>query len=182
MLSLSIFVAVIVIARKYRQYFNVRCFDPRCWEMPGRRKLVRTATVSLVGLAVCLLICPALNMWLWQFGTVAGESHPQAQLSKASLILLLLFIVAVVPLEEWVIRRGLLEVVRSWKGPAVGVLVPAVAFGLLHTLDIGATFLTSITPMVAGIILGVVYLWGGFLASNLTHLGYNVTIFILFWG
>lgn len=181
LLPLAVFVAVIIIARKRRQYFNVRCFNFRRWEVPRGRKLLRIAAVSLLGLAASILICFPLNAWLWGVGPVVGESYPQVQLSMTSPVLLLLFVTLVVPLEEWVCRRGLLEVFRAWKGPIVGVLVSAAMFGALHMLGPGATPLTSVTPVVAGIILGIVYLKGGFLASNLTHLGYNGAAVLLWW-
>jgi len=98
-----------------------------------------------------------------------------------SLVLLAAFGVGVAPLCEELAFRGFLQplLVRSFGG-VVGILVPAVAFGLLHYPEYGNSWRHALLLSAAGACFGAMrHFTRSTKAAVLMHAAYNGVLFLL---
>jgi membrane protease YdiL (CAAX protease family) len=112
---------------------------------------------------------------------------PMKQLlsDRKSILLISIFAITLGPLCEELAFRGFLQpvLVRSF-GPAGGIVLAAIPFGLLHLSQYGGSWRHGLLITVAGIGFGCMrYISGSTRAAALMHAGYNCIFFIaLFQG
>jgi len=168
---------MVPIFLKWPSYFTFRALDPRAWKL-DKSKAKRIAIVVIIGLMCSLILFPLLDALSFQAGQVIDESNPQVVLYKFSPALLLIIIATLPILEELVFRGCVLRLFKDKKGPIFALLGSAALFGLFHVLNPGTYALAFISPFVAGIVFGWCYLAQGLPSAVLTHMGYNITIFL----
>jgi len=162
---------------KWPGYFTFKALDPRGWKL-DKQKAKKIATVVIIGLAISLVLFPKLDDISFQAGPVIDESNPQVVLLKFSPALLLVIIATLPILEELVFRGCLLRLFNDKKGPIFALLASSALFGLFHVLNPGTYALAFISPFMAGIVFGWCYLAQGLPSAVLTHMGYNIVIFL----
>jgi membrane protease YdiL (CAAX protease family) len=112
---------------------------------------------------------------------------PMKQLlsDRKSILLISIFAITLGPLCEELAFRGFLQpvLVRSF-GPAGGIVLAAIPFGLLHLSQYGGSWRHGLLITVAGIGFGWMrHMSGSTRAAALMHAGYNCIFFIaLFQG
>jgi CAAX protease family protein len=110
------------------------------------------------------------------------EANPMTELMKgrSALILMAIFGVTVAPVAEELAFRGFLQplLVRS-VGPAFGVLLTAIPFGLLHFEEYGNSWAHVVMICLAGASFGVMrQITGSTKAAALMHASYNALFFM----
>ncbi len=97
--------------------------------------------------------------------------------------LMAIFGITLAPLLEELFFRGLMyPVVRRATGVAVGVVLTAVAFALIHGAQLGYAWAPLVSIFVVGVIFTVVReRTASVAASFLMHCGYNFTLFTMLW-
>ena len=133
-----------------------------------------------VALAYLWLLAPMLG---WAQGTF-GDYVPPGSVGTAVSGNLILFFVANVILapavEETVYRGFVLPRLVQTLGPAFGVILSCIAFGLLHWL--GGLWYMVLTGVVAGGLFAGLRLWrGSLLAPFAAHLSLNLVEFAGAW-
>jgi membrane protease YdiL (CAAX protease family) len=91
------------------------------------------------------------------------------------------FGVAVAPFVEELFFRGFLyPVLARWLGVALGIVLTAIPFALLHSAQLGNAWGPLVVLFVVGVVLtGVRALTKSVASSMLVHIGYNLTLFSL---
>jgi hypothetical protein len=114
-----------------------------------RHRVTRDSAIGLaLGIATMLLIAAirlVLGWATWQSGEGTAWTF-------------LLFVVALLPLaaaEEVVFRGYLLRAFNSWGGPAVGVIVTSILFGIFHTLNPNFNLLALLNIFLAGVVFAL---------------------------
>ncbi len=181
LLKLLAALGVLLVFMRFPKYFNLGILNPRMWGRPDRQTLKKIALVSAFGLAISLVMFPSLDALSFQAGQVIDESHPQVVIYKFAPVLLLLVVASMPILEEWLFRGCLLRLFKEKKGPIVGILLSSALFGMFHVIHPGAYPLAFISPFFAGLVFGWCYIAQGLPSAVLTHSGYNVAIFALWW-
>jgi membrane protease YdiL (CAAX protease family) len=83
--------------------------------------------------------------------------------------------------EELLMRGYPIKVIDEQWNRWAAVLITAVTFGMLHVLNIGSTFVGTVNVILAGILLGLVYLMSGSLWYAIWfHIGWNFAQSVLF--
>jgi membrane protease YdiL (CAAX protease family) len=148
--DLLAFVAVLITTA-----FMIRAVDKRPWGELGLG--LRAASPSafahgfLVGTAAIVVTCALLYLagWLYIVRSVAGSSLAAGVRVSAFLL--------VAALSEELLCRGYLFVsIRDALGTRGSVIATSVIFGLLHTLNPGATAESVLLVMLAGIFLAAI--------------------------
>ncbi|WP_180541690.1 type II CAAX endopeptidase family protein [Nevskia soli] len=115
----------------------------------------------------------------------AKDSEMQKLLSEpGGAIALALFAVTLAPLAEELFFRGFLQplFVRT-AGVIAGIGITGALFGALHFQEYGNSWGSAVLVSVAGIAFGVIrHLSGSTQSSVLAHVGYNGTLFALFFA
>ncbi len=99
---------------------------------------------------------------------------------RTAMILMAIFGVTIAPIAEELAFRGFLQplLVRS-VGPALGILLTAIPFGLLHFQEYGDSWTHVVLICFAGAAFGLMrHLTGSTKASALMHASYNLLFFI----
>ncbi len=114
--------------------------------------------------------------------TPAVSPIPNLITDRASLIAVLLFAVLVGPIfEELVFRGFLFPLLARSLGPALGIVLTAIPFALLHVVTYGLVWQTIVVVGLAGIMFGIARdRSGSTAAAALIHIGYNGTLFGVF--
>jgi membrane protease YdiL (CAAX protease family) len=112
---------------------------------------------------------------------VKDEPNPLTDLmrGRTALILMTVFGVTAAPVAEELAFRGFLQplLVRSL-GPALGILLTAVPFGLLHFQEYGNSWRHAVMICLAGAAFGVMrQATGSTRAAALMHASYNALFF-----
>jgi len=172
---------ILLIFMRFPKYFNLGILNPRRWRCPDRQTLKRIALVSAVGLAISLVMFPSLDALSFQTGQVIDKDHPQVIIYKFAPMLLLLVVASMPILEEWLFRGCLLKLFKEKKRPLMGILLTSALFGMFHAIQPGAYPLAFVSPFFAGMVFGWCYLAQGLPSAVLTHSGYNMAIFALWY-
>lgn len=140
------FMVLLVWARHKRQLF-----EAVYWNMPDRRGLMY-AVFTGVGLAFVSDIGEAvLNRWI-------PKSLPITEFFKdrPSALLLAAFAILVAPFMEEMLFRGFLyPAVERWTGPALSVLITALAFTGLHGAQLGYSWAALLPIFIVGTTLTI---------------------------
>jgi uncharacterized protein len=158
------------------------------WRAIGWRGLHLPGRTSLVSAAQCLGGGAALALFASLAGKFLGEQQelPIEQMfhSRATVMLLMVFGIAVAPLVEETMFRGFLYPVlaRSF-GMGAGVILTGIVFGAMHTQQLWGGW----GQIGLLILVGIFLTWvrartGTVLASYLVHLGYNSLLFLGFFA
>lgn len=100
--------------------------------------------------------------------------------NPTGLLLVGLFATTLGPLCEELIFRGFLQplLVRSF-GAAIGILLTAVPFGLLHLQQYGNAWQSGVLITFAGVVFGMVrHVTNSTRASTSVHMAYNASLFL----
>ncbi len=91
------------------------------------------------------------------------------------------FGVTVAPFVEELFFRGFLyPVLARWLGVGLGIVLTAIPFALLHSMQLGNAWGPLVVLFVVGIVLtGVRAITKSVASSMLVHIGYNLTLFSL---
>src|SRR5579871_4440340 len=97
--------------------------------------------------------------------------------------LMALFGVTLAPLLEELFFRGLLyPVLRRGLGLITAVLLTALGFALIHSVQLGYAWAPILSIFVVGVVFTLVReRWSSVGASFLMHCGYNFTLFAMIW-
>ena len=118
------------------------------------------------------VICLGNMMSLWTSGEA---SSPNVE----TLLLDLAFTFGTALIEEAVFRFGMLEALRRTSWRKLSIPLSALLFGAFHLFAllsgsaVGPTFAQAGYTFLLGLILGVAYLYGGFLSAFVIHLAFN---------
>lgn len=133
----------------------------------------------LLAAAVLVLSAQALSVGLL---LLLGEgSTALFPLDPIATVLSVLIVVALVPFqaaaEEYAFRGIFAQAIGSWvKGPLLPILVPSVAFMLLHAYDVWGLFEVLLLGLTAG---WLTYRTGGLEAAIAIHVVNNVAVFLV---
>lgn len=133
----------------------------------------------LLAAAVLVLSAQALSVVLL---LLIGEgSTALFPLDPLATVLSVLIVVALVPFqaaaEEYAFRGIFAQAIGSWaKGPLLPILVPAVAFMLLHAYDVWGLLEVLLLGLTAG---WLTYRTGGLEAAIAIHVVNNVAVFLV---
>jgi len=145
------------------------------WSWPGR-----SAAAFFVGGLVLALTVDGLSRFL-----PLPKSLPIEDLftNRANAYLMALFGLTLAPLLEELFFRGLLyPVLRRRLGLVFGILLTAIAFAAIHSVQLGYAWAPILSIFVVGVVFTVVReRWKSVGASFLMHCGYNFTLFTLLW-
>ncbi len=145
------------------------------WNWPSR-----SAVAFFLGGLVLALTVDGLSRFL-----PLPKSLPIEDLftNRANAYLMALFGLTLAPLLEELFFRGLLyPVLRRRLGLAFGVLLTAIAFAAIHSVQLGYAWAPILSIFVVGVVFTVVReRWKSVGASFLMHCGYNFTLFTLLW-
>jgi uncharacterized protein len=119
------------------------------------RNLVRDV---IAGLILGTVLFSSVVLVLATAGSYrVGAMHASADLALAALIL-----VPSAAVEEVLFRGVLFRLVEEWAGTWIGLAVSAIAFGLIHRANPGATWLSSLAIAVeAGVLLAAAFVVTG---------------------
>ncbi|MEM2282386.1 MAG: CPBP family intramembrane glutamic endopeptidase [Candidatus Hadarchaeales archaeon] len=144
-------------------------------------RMLELVIFSAAFTAALLFLTEQIDLYLWkkQIPILQPEEYPLTP-EKVPVPLLLVTVNLFAFLEEWLFRGILLEefsiALRSRKA---GVLTSSVLFGLFHLSNPG-TYPAIVLPLtVAGILLGIAYLFRGLSCSILSHCIYNSLVVFL---
>lgn len=162
------FTALLVWVRHRRPLF-----DAVYWNWPDR-KLAMFAVFTGFGLSVVSLVGGALlNRWI-------PKSLPMSEYFKdrPSALLLAVFAVLVAPFMEELFFRGVLyPAVAKWTGPAISVLITALAFTALHGAQLSYSWAALLPIFIVGATLTIVRASKKSLATCvLIHMTYNFVL------
>ena len=150
--------------------------DRRGWDTVGLdRGAARPGTIAwsaaLGGAAIALPVLGLLAVgWMR-----AEPAEPGSSLAQAGQALLLLAPAAFV--EELLMRGYVFATLREGIGLAGALLLTSVAFGLLHLANPGATAVSILMVMLAGVLLGMVFVVTRSLyAATAAHLAWNFVL------
>ncbi|HZP22971.1 MAG TPA: CPBP family intramembrane glutamic endopeptidase [Terriglobales bacterium] len=103
--------------------------------------------------------------------------------NRANAYLMAVFGVTLAPLLEELFFRGLLyPVLRRGMGLVMAVLLTAVGFAGIHSVQLGYAWAPILSIFVVGVIFTLVReRWSSVASSFLMHCGYNLTLFALIW-
>jgi membrane protease YdiL (CAAX protease family) len=147
------------------------------WRWP--RVPLSTAAFYGVGLAFAIAMAGALL----NTPEVPGPMREFLN-DPQSLMLVAFFGVTLGPLCEELAFRGFLQpaLVKSL-GPAAGILLPGVLFGLLHLPQYGNTWQHGLLITAAGAAFGLMrWISRSTLAATVMHCAYNLTLFLGFFA
>lgn len=101
--------------------------------------------------------------------------------SSADAWMMAIFGITVAPFVEELFFRGFLyPVLARWLGAALGIVLTAIPFALLHSAQLGNAWGPLIVLFVVGVVLtGVRAVTKSVASSMLVHIGYNLTLFSL---
>ncbi len=178
------FLGYLVLFLLVRMWFQVQYGRP-FWPSMGWLPFSVSAG-SLIGLGILLAFGVGFGSLLLK--TPEGP-NPMTKLlaDRASLVLIAVFGVTLGPLCEELIFRGFLQplLVRSL-GPAPGIVLAALPFGLLHLPEYGNSWRHGLLITTAGVAFGWVrHMTGSTRASTIVHGAYNGTFFVALitqWG
>jgi membrane protease YdiL (CAAX protease family) len=145
------------------------------WNWPGR-----SAAAFFMGGLVLALAVDGLSRFL-----PLPKSLPIEDLftNRANAYLMALFGLTLAPLLEELFFRGLLyPVLRRRMGLIVAVLLTAVGFAGIHSVQLGYAWAPILSIFVVGVVFTVVReRWNSVASSFLLHCGYNFALFTLLW-
>lgn len=145
------------------------------WNWPGR-----SAAGFFVGGLVLALVVDGLSRFL-----PLPKSLPIEDLftNRANAYLMALFGLTLAPLLEELFFRGLLyPVLRRRTGLIAAVLLTAVGFAAIHSVQLGYAWAPILSIFVVGVVFTVVReRWNSVASSFLLHCGYNFALFALLW-
>ena len=178
------FLGYLVLFLLVRLQFRVQ-YDRPFWPSMGWTPVSRPIG-SLIGLGILLAFGVGFGSLLLK--TPEGP-NPMTKLlaDRTSLALIAVFGVTLGPLCEELIFRGFLQplLVRSL-GPAPGIVLAALPFGLLHLPEYGNSWRHGLLIAAAGVMFGWVrQRTGSTKASAIVHGAYNGTFFVALltqWG
>ncbi len=154
----------------------LRSIDRRPWADVGMSRAalrVRALTVGwMVGASTNAFACASLlAVGLLQFvPAAAGEDGSWA---GAALRVTLVLVPAALG-EEIICRGYLLTVIRDSAGTRGAVVITSLLFGLLHLPNPGATPVSVLVVILAGLLLATVRIWfDSVYAAWMTHLAWN---------
>ena len=103
--------------------------------------------------------------------------------NRINAYLMALFGISLAPLLEELFFRGLLyPVLRRRLGLVTAVLLTALGFAGIHSVQLGYAWAPILSIFVVGVVFTLVrQRWGSVGASFLMHCGYNFTLFSLLW-
>lgn len=148
------------------------------WKSLGwQRVRLPVPTIVLLGILTALGI--AITSALLH---TPDTSNPMTEMmrDRTSLILMAIFGVTLAPLAEELAFRGFLQplLVRSL-GAALGIVLAAVPFGLLHYQEYGNSWRHVVVISLAGVAFGVMrHLTGSTKAAVIMHAAYNGFLFL----
>ena len=166
--ALLLAVLYVVIAIRYRQPF----WRSLGWVNPGR------------GMWFCIVGAPALAFAAAALGVVL-RAPPIPNLieemisGRASLIIVMLFVVVIGPVYEELLFRGFLyPLLAKSFGAAAGIVLSALPFALLHGPQNQWSWQHMTLVGLAGLTFGFArYKTGSTAAAAILHCGYNLTQF-----
>ncbi len=145
------------------------------WNWPGR-----SAVAFFLGGLVLALVVDGLSRFL-----PVPKSLPIEDLftNRANAYLMAVFGLTLAPLLEELFFRGLLyPVLRRRTGLIAAVLLTAVGFAAIHSVQLGYAWAPMLSIFVVGVVFTVVReRWSSVASSFLLHCGYNFTLFTLLW-
>ena len=158
----------------FRRYYGRPFWQSVRWTSPGVSYSVLVGYG--IGLAFAVMIASVL------LKTPDTDSPMKELLSdKGSALLLALFGTTLGPICEEILFRGFLQplLVRSL-GPALGILLAALPFGLLHLAQYGNSWRHVLLITLAGAAFGWVrHRTGSTKAAAVMHAAYNLVFFML---
>lgn len=148
------------------------------WRSLGWRPMrFPPTTIVLFGIATALgvaLVSAAIH--------TPDAPNPMTEMmrDRSSLILMAIFGVTIAPLCEELAFRGFLQPLLSRSlGAALGIVLSAAAFGLLHFAEYGNSWRHSLVIALAGVAFGTVrHVSGSTKAAALMHSAYNGLLFL----
>jgi membrane protease YdiL (CAAX protease family) len=145
------------------------------WNWPGR-----SSAGFFVGGLVLALVVDGLSRFL-----PLPKSLPIEDLfsNRANAYLMALFGLTLAPLLEELFFRGLLyPVLRRRMGLIAAVILTAVGFAAIHSVQLGYAWAPILSIFIVGVVFTVVReRWSSVASSFLLHCGYNFTLFTLLW-
>lgn len=141
-------------------------------------------TAQTRGLWWCIAAAPALAIGTAALGAVMRAPDVPNIIEglitgRASLIIVMVFVVAIGPVYEELLFRGFLYplVARSF-GPALGIVLSAIPFAVLHGPQNQWSWQHMTLVGMAGAVFGYArYKTGSTAAATVLHCGYNLTQF-----
>lgn len=131
-----------------RKYFGCRMTAMR---MPGLRvKLIWAAAAVLMPAAV-LVIC-MMTGGHWEVNTFSAEDTALILTSG-----ILFYGLAAGTVEEMVFRGLIMGILERRFGIRAAVIVPSVLFGALHIIGSDMDFVSTVQPLIAGSIVGILF-------------------------
>jgi membrane protease YdiL (CAAX protease family) len=167
---LALLVGLPVVSWLIAKYGRMHGITSARWEY--RRDAASIGWGSLAGLVILALMAGTaiIDAYLW--GGTGEAATALSEGLRGSVLVAGLFLVTngiVIPICEELAWRGVIQtaVVRAW-GPAVGIVVVALAFAFKHVL-IDASLSRITTLVMLSLVLGVVRHRWGTMSSTLAH-------------
>ena len=157
-------------------------YDRPFWSSLGWKPLhLNPALIVLAGATTSLAVA-----FLGSLIHTPVTDSPMMELlqNRTSAILMAIFGILIAPPCEELAFRGFLQplLVRSL-GPAPGILLTAIPFGLLHYSEFGNSWRHAVLISLAGAIFGLMrHVTGSTKSSALMHASYNALIFAAFFA
>jgi hypothetical protein len=153
-------------------------YDQPFWRSLGwRRSRIPFLWIVISGMGTALLV--TVFSTLIRLPTTENEMTELME-SPLGLILMAIFGVTVAPLCEELAFRGFLQplLVRTM-GPALGIIVQSIPFGILHFWEYGNSWRHALVIFAAGVAFGMMrQATGSTRASALMHASYNGLFFV----
>jgi membrane protease YdiL (CAAX protease family) len=153
----------------------------------GLRASLGTLKRLVLGVVIGTMMLLTAFCIAWGAGKfIVAAPAPTAQASFADALWLLAYYLVAAVFEELLFRVALVGPLRLALPPSLAVTVPAALFGLAHVLNQHASTLGILNTVVAGILLGLLYLERGAYGSTPSlglaigvHAGWNFAMSML---
>lgn len=159
----------------------IRLLSPRKWfkeaKRASRKRWLHVLILPLGFGALSLVVVSYIGLIT---GPSISEENIFNQIESFSPLLLIFFITVLPVVEEWMFRGIILEEISNkTDSRLLGVISSSLLFAVFHLSNPG-TYMTAVIPyFMGGLILGGSYLAGGLAVAALSHISYNLLLYVI---
>ncbi len=171
----------------YKKPKYLELINPSKWiesiKITRKRKIVKIIILSFVfGILLFFLESKLGGILIQLFGPLFSDENIFTEMAQFSFPLFLLSIALIPIFEEWIFRAILLEEISDWsRSRLLGLISSSLLFAIFHLTNPGTYVPALLFYFVGGLLIGVVYLYGGLALAVFTHIIYNLSPFLFFF-